>query len=523
MPKSVASTLPLIAPTTSPTLISTSTPIPLLAPPPSFPLIQPPYQRITHQDDIVYPLVEAIEHRNLKQALAVFKDIILYHPEGSHVIRTESLHGLMSLLAAERPQRREHYGPMLEVIGILKRRGTRHVREWEWNALMDCSAKGFRTVSGEDYRSAIEVLEMWEESLKEQGGTSERMMKNGKLVKFGPSITTYNILVSIAAQTGNEKLLQDALQRLHQSSFSPDRITYLSQITYQRRSRNLRDIPGLVQSLIRSGFRIETDGANALIWAYAYHDDMETARAMYDRLIRNASRTPKTAIDHPTSLQHQWTRRDPILSIPSVTRDLRYTLPDFITHIIMLQSYAYRGDLPQAIAILQRFLSSLPTDPQARLSIDQKTMTAFRALFIGFVRHAVPVCGGRFAGVTLKEATQLLVSGNIPSYPEESASPNAYSLEALTYIFRSYIALSSTLSSPTLPPTQFVRALLLAFQMTSGDQETVVDVWKTLLRERLVRSGEEWKKAKETWTWVRMRRDFGLPEEGTGRGEDDDG
>ncbi|KAG8909563.1 hypothetical protein FRC01_006858, partial [Tulasnella sp. 417] len=493
-------------------------------------------------------LTEAIRKRRITSAWHIYeaqKDRTRKDGRrGGRSVPTGLIHSLFALLAGARPQTRLHYIRMKELAEVLRRRGHGSLREWEWNALVNAAGRGFRKTTAEDYRAATGVLEEWEAEmrlLKETGHQSAAAGGAGgsDLGELAPSTKTYNILISIAARTGSRTLYQDALRRLERFTGPPDAVTYLARITHYRKNGQLDQIPPLLEKMTTNGWPLQTDGANAVIWAYASNGQLEIARQIYDTMI--------AALPIPSSAQHPPPSgsqdrlvfpSNPILSNPSISKSFLDIHPDHRTYIMMLQAYAQAGQLAPALDILQDYLTAISAADDSRTSLpktvrvragDKQLTAAFRGLFLGFVKHGnattQPLSKRAFVGMSLKEAASALLLDMAPAAAQsEKPVPDGtacqFKTESLLSLFRFYITLTTSYISEAnhpipLPPTQFVRTILLAFKNTAPPETAsslLNDVWRTIVSQRLEPCGKKWTDHRHGWVWAKVRRDFGVSE-----------
>ncbi|KAG8990068.1 hypothetical protein FRB94_004023 [Tulasnella sp. JGI-2019a] len=527
------------------------------------------------------PLARALKDGATERAWAAYQEL---RARDSDAIQDDHLHTLFALLTTNSPViTRTIYDRLHDIIHILCHRGPGRVREWEWNALMSAAAKGFRTTTKADYQSAVTVLEEWVKEVERDRQSKSSQLKAGqpgagvgaqrgkhsqtsvvpttepKVAKLVPTITTFNILISIACHTHDFKLVQDAYLRwrLHRPHLHADRYTYLPLITWRIRKHKLHKVPALVEQMVKKRFGIGIDGVNAIIWAYARLRDATTgsragpdvAMEIYDFLLENDRRRTLVAHDPRSSSLSKLRRArtsdflyNPILGIPKLVETLRRVVPDYRTHIMIIQHYSYRGDLSTALRALQNLLDLLNREQDLKSPSDRsmgpfifqepiegQLMSAFRGLFKAFAKYGPRGTGRSLRThhpLSLQEATTMgvqssVTQGDPSSLPFHSAVtdvPNQqFTLNALLYVFHTYMQLSSShpfASSRRLPPVSFVRDILMAFTHAGfGDnllanRELMRSVWQKVVRDRLVVCGDEWEQVKNIWVWKKVRRDF---------------
>lgn len=491
-------------------------------------------------------LTEAIRKRRIASAWHIYeaqknrtrKD----GTRGGRSVPTGLIHSLFALLAGARPQTRLHYIRMKELAEVLKRRGHGNLREWEWNALVNAAGRGFRKTTSEDYHAATAVLEEWEAEirlLKDMGSQSAPARGPAGSDLVAPSTKTYNTLISIAARTGSRPLYQDALRRLERFAGTPDAVTYLARITHYRKKGQLDQIPPLLEKMTTNGWPLQTDGANAVIWAYASNGQLDIARQIYDTMIAALPSPSSPQEPPPSSSQDPLVApSNPILSNPFISIAFHKAHPNHRTYIMMLQAYAQAGQLAPALDILQDYLTAISAAEDSRRSLpktvhvragDKQVTAAFRGLFLGFVKHGnattQPLSERAFVRMSLKEAASaLLLDMAPPDARSQKTVPDAvayqFSTESLLSLFRFYIILTTSYISEAnhpilLPPAQFVRTILLAFKNTAPPETAsslLNDVWRTIVIQRLEPCGKKWVDHRHGWVWAKVRRDFGVNE-----------
>ncbi|KAG8891523.1 hypothetical protein FRB99_003545 [Tulasnella sp. 403] len=524
---------------------------------------KPTKQTLRPRDRFLIPLSQALNQNKLEEAWDAYKKA-LDHPNGRQLVRTSHLHSLIALLATSPQTRtRKTFVRMSEIVAELRRRGPGKVREWEWNSMISAASNGFRKTTWDDYQSAVDVLKEWEADLQllkdkeahvaltrsrthTRDGTRKGELRQNHDIRpttFDPSITTYEILVSIACRTGAPRLIHDARLRMEPHLGSPipsTRYTHLSHITFLRLTDRHDQIPKVLVEMVSLGYEIGVDGINAALWAYGYKGELDVVKGVYDMLMENLKRCQGKGI------RRLWlasSKRNPILRDPSVYRSLSEVVPDYRTYTMVMQCYAVHGQLLPALEVLQNFLdwtsASTPSSETKAFDVDEPSElqidAAFRALFHGFRMNA-PGSQVRtpFRGVSLKDATAWLVrhsgrdTGAASDEPHDAtplpniSPPTAetlYTMDTLLYLYHSYMAITSSFISdaegpPRVPSKQYLRTILDASKKTAENEEEaqamVRYVWRSFVRERLRPCGAAWEEEKNKWGWFKLRRDFGL-------------
>jgi len=162
------------------------------------------------------------------------------------------------------------------------------------------------------------------------------------------------------------------------------------------------------------------------------------------------------------------------------TEDLKIpegVVADHITYTALLQCYAYHGDLIRSLRVFADMITALggagerdgESSPASKGHSVKYMMPAYRAIFLGFVRHAKPVESA--------EKRQPLTDRLRLLRQEDSLDESAWTLEALESLFHDFIRLPME----ALPSERFIFWVMRAFQKTSGnDIELMREVYQQL-------------------------------------------
>ncbi len=484
----------------------------------------------------------ATNDQDVEQAWAVYRSNIT---QDLPALASAEIHRLFHILATQKPQVRKNASRMRQLVDELRLRKATSVREWEWNSLILASASGFRSIPAKDYHSALAVLSDWEEDLAQVRSHLKTSQKAGvRLFDFAPSAATYNILLSIAMRTRDQDLVQDALTRLR--SFSSgrsipfDRYTRLTLLARHRTTGRMDRILVSLKRMLNRKETISTDEANATIWSMVWNNHIEEAAVLYSKMT-NRHRylaSPLSDRESPNnslnSTQVSSYSGLMLCRFPEVVKAFEGLEPDEKTFTILIQAYAYKGQLVRALAVLQDYLdfvavsSGTWTRAPPREPPEVHLLAVFRALIIGFVKYGYyrQILESKRSEKALVKTPRNLTSNTFPvlgaridygssrPYPEQST----HNPTALLHIIRSYVVLSSALSSAycattplTLPPVSFVRTIMLAIRNTAGDDTGFrCTVWSLLVRERLAPCGQEWRLQRASKPWRKMREEFGI-------------
>jgi len=141
-------------------------------------------------------------------------------------------------------------------------------------------------------------------------------------------------------------------------------------------------------------------------------------------------------------------------------------VPNAVTYVSVVQILAFRGHLRRALEVYQDMLAHRQVLQEPEPEFEPLPIHAvFRALFLGFVRHAR-------SPVRLSPTLPL----ETPGYPEEDPELVDWNLFTLSTLLSNFCALTED------PPNgRMVHWILRSFMKTSdGNVEVVKTVWRTL-------------------------------------------
>jgi len=179
---------------------------------------------------------------------------------------------------------------------------------------------------------------------------------------------------------------------------------------------------------------------NAVLWAFAYNGRLDVARAMY-RVVC-ARREEEEEREHEEERREEEEELEATLAEREMVLIAHDVVPDAATYHILIQAYAYHGDLRGCLEMLADMLSA---------SVTEKRLTAFRAIFLGFARH-----------------------GTTTTKPNANSArpPSEWTLQTLDALFVRFLELE--LSPDTRPRENTLFWLVSAFARTSGNDADVV-------------------------------------------------
>ncbi|KAG6833614.1 hypothetical protein H0H87_004241 [Tephrocybe sp. NHM501043] len=345
--------------------------------------------------------------------------------------------------------------------------GTIHPHEW--NALIHAAGSGMRKTSVRHYETALSIFRDMTKG-RAPGTTLELdqgVRSNTDVVtveRVEPDVFTYTTLIGIAAKIDDPKCMRHARTLMERSGIPPNRFTHLALIPYFSATHQLGAVRSTVLRLERDKMELGLDGLNALLWAYHTNKRLEITMMIY-RLLRH-NLAPGVDIDEEDTKLLDSFRRQLKLEEFIVVPD--YLVPNQVTYTTMIQFMAYHGHLSTSLTIFAEMLSTSNTELGAPLVRDedgslkptyyQPTIAVFRALFLGFRRHA-------------RKKNELVTPKT-----DRSNQPG-WTLDNLQQLFDSFMRMPTGIQ---MNRTIFFW-IITAFKAASNDDvELVRDVWKRI-------------------------------------------
>jgi len=386
------------------------------------------------------------------------------------------LHRLVSLLATIRPRTRKVYLSLVSIMSTLRASG-HLIYTWEWNLLMDASAKGWRKTRFEDYKTSLQVFNdmvAYQKEVLESDQNVRKSSHDGESIpihnNLAPDIYSYTTLISHAARTHSPQVLEHARSLLNSAGIIPNLVTLLAQLRLHTNHNQMFGVRRTIAEIRDRGFTLDMYGVNSIIWAFARNGHVEVVEAIYRVLRSNADADGPgngmfDGVDEGISATAKFLDEVENIVIPPMM------VPDRITYTTLIQSYAYQGDLTRTLQVFADMLSS--PDPIATwrgevgaVARFPPSMQIFRAIFLGFYHHgaypARPVAhhhpGHRGSG-----------GGHEPGLD--------WDLDNLHAIYKGFLELPADRK----PEDRVIYWLIMAFEKCSGgDCWRMREVWKTL-------------------------------------------
>lgn len=378
-------------------------------------------------------------------------------------------HRLARLLASTKPRTRTLFLRLLSVLAAVKRDGG-ILQVWEWNALIDCAGKGWRKTRPADYRSALNIYQDMLSQNEASPGDKDAGQDHLATAVATPDIVTYTTLLYIAARTLIPATVRHASALLNSSGIPPNRITHLSVLRYFTRTGQLSGVRSTVMKMKEQSLELGIDGINACLTAFTRNSRMDVASTIY-RVLRHHVEPEFDVGEHDIDASIRYL--DVVEGIV-IAEDI---VPDRISYTIMIQGFAYHGELIQALHVFTDMLSSPDLEPFAPRTIDENgeslpvnyptILPVFRAIFLGFARHAQPPMP--------KDNQSLAV--RLKRISDPSAAESRWTLWHLSCLFKSFLELPPE----TRPSERTIYWILVAFAKTTGnDKGKLRKVWMQL-------------------------------------------
>ncbi|CDO68728.1 hypothetical protein BN946_scf184652.g55 [Trametes cinnabarina] len=425
---------------------------------------------------------------NLDEAWQTYQELLKYRP--AHLdqsIPHKYLHSFAAhlvkrnkALPQEKIRTQTVFLRLLSVLNTIYYSGGQ-VRLWEWNALIECAGRGWRKTRMDDFQAALNVYHDMVTNRAPGSAFSavtflpvqdESRIRSEPVT---PDVVTYTTLITIAGRTLHPVVLHRAEEMLVSSGLQPNRITNLVYLRYYGWKGRLGAVRSVLQRMEENGWELGIDGFNALIWAYGANGELEIAAFIYRVLRHNL--IPSL---YPAGYVQDAVRQLQELEGISVPGKLK---PDAITYYSLIQIYAYHGHIE-----CLRVFADMMTSPEritgkledtehfdpAAPTLPNPILPIFRAIFLGFARHAIlPATAPSNEG-----STEAASTGGDSRW-------EAWTFKQLHNLFSDFIELPQDAQ----PNSRTVYWLLVAFAISSGYDRTILRDVVQRLEGRYGRAG----------------------------------
>ncbi|EAU84295.2 hypothetical protein CC1G_01291 [Coprinopsis cinerea okayama7 len=332
-------------------------------------------------------LLRAMLSKDLQKALEAQNEIRRLQAE-DHVVSTHFsripvpiLRQLHYNLSKQRPVTKSHFPLMLSALQSLWDAGETFPID-VWNSLINVAGKGFRTGSRHEYVTAASIYR--DMISGRRPGASQREFLNLRKPEqlealpgtVQPNLVTFNTLISIAARSLSQPAIAHAVALFQKSGLTPDHITHSSLLVYFTRTNNFTGIRNTLLKMKRQKLSMPIDTLNGILYAYIYNGRAEVAWDAFLVLKNNVTPDPNQAF--VKRAQRRLASKEGIV----IGSDLK---PNEVTYVATIQAMAHKGDAFRTFSTLHEHLS---LDPGAFCW--NSTAAAFRAVFLGFSKHAHP-------------------------------------------------------------------------------------------------------------------------------------
>ena len=362
------------------------------------------------------------------------------------------LHRLARLLARNRPPTHQQFLQLLAVLTYIHYWGG-ELKQHEWNALVAHAGSGWRKTKLENVKNAMKVFN--DMRAGRLPGTSDFLPPDREFLEgppVEPDIYTYTSLLAIASRTVRTKHVHNISSMLTKAGLPPNRITHLSLMRYFTLRADFDGIRLTLLKMRQQGLELGLDGLNSCLWAYGRNGRLDIVTMIYRILRHNVlpetSTGQKDINDIIRRLEEEYIFMEPGIQ------------PNVVTFTAVIQIMAYHGHFSYTIDIFMDMLSFKNLEkgaPVEEISAGvykpisyQPSLAVFRAIFLGFSRHAKP----------------------IQDYSD-------WNMDNLSHIFDLFLELPSN-SNPNHNTIYFI---MLAFDKASGrDIKILRDIWMRIDR-----------------------------------------
>lgn len=377
----------------------------------------------------------------------------------------EHLHRLCRLISRVYPKTRKQFLRLLSVVYTVYRTGG-EVKLFEWNSLIDSAGKGWRKTTVDDFKFALRIFDDMISS--RPPGYSYAPAEYPKTrfppVSPSPDIYTYTSLINIASETFYPRAVAHANSLFEASKIPPNRITHLSLLKFFAERRQMAGVRAILRTLREQDFDLGIDGLNLLLWAYSINHRLDVVFKLYRVLRHNLEPETSTGSDDVDSVV-EWLREEVGIPLPTPV----IFRPNGITFTMMTQIMAYHGYFKEMVSVFIDMLSTENREQGAPLTPALETgellpllyspnMDIYRAIFLGFSRHGVPV-----------PANETLSS--------RLGTTQAWTLAELEPIYQQFMKLRHV----SKPSKSTLYWIMVAFDRTSGHDVVLLrKIWKEL-------------------------------------------
>jgi hypothetical protein len=407
------------------------------------------------------------------------------------------LHRLAAMLASSEPPTRVTFLRLQAVLMTLHRSGG-VLQIWQWNALIQLAGTGFRKLRSADMQRSLDIFaDMVHRrapgetlALRMSGGDqayhgdgpSTLMLDEPDNTHARPNIVTYTTLLSVATRTRQVAIVKHARSLLRASGLVPTATTHLALLRYFTRAGDLTGVRDTFARMRARALEPGLDGINAAAWAFGRNARLDVAASIY-RVLRHNTVT-EVGGDGPEGIEAARQYLDEVENI--IIPD--GMVPDATTYTILVQCFAYQGQLVPALRVFHDMLTTpdrdsmfgpgqhTPKAPQGRSGKRspqpqppprnfEPIYPIYRALFLGFARHSTPLRMPRARhnanNVGLREP---LTAHSGMHALHRAGAEHGWSHDQLHMLFKSFLALPHG----TRPSERVIYWILIAFERTTG-------------------------------------------------------
>ncbi|KZW03858.1 hypothetical protein EXIGLDRAFT_758176 [Exidia glandulosa HHB12029] len=439
-------------------------------------------------------------------AWGVYEHLRRMEHDGGPRVPVAVLRRMIVVIARAKPPRRVYFLRLLNVANAIRDRRELIMLD-EWNALIACAARGQRKKRVEDYESSLHIFHdmlSYFEEYKERNAVVEEaqaaVRSHERTVSptsdddtapipdpdvrpaageeearessyasslpadpdstsspLAPDLQTYHILLHIAVGTESNTAVKHATSLLLKSGWEPTYRTHAIMLNFYSKQNRVDAVRDTVGNLLSAGVPIDIGIVNTCMWTYAKHGIMGIARDIYDSLQANST------LHSSTASQEKREKIDGRLKEKLGFHIPREIQPSVVSYRLLAQAMAYHGDLYGALRVFQDFMmspSNLAADPEVTATVQPyaSLMPMYRALFLGFARHAV-------------NPVKSILADSLGEESSAPSSPSPWNLENFRALFGTFCQLDPSVEQPS---ERLVYWIIVAAAKTSGSDIAIM-------------------------------------------------
>ncbi|KAF9481985.1 hypothetical protein BDN70DRAFT_790967, partial [Pholiota conissans] len=297
------------------------------------------------------------------------------------------LHRFCRVLSRHRPKTHRQFLRLLSVMMYIKHCDG-DMKQWALNALVDLAGKGWRKTQPSVIAKQMDVfndlLAGCMPGASEYAPESQNMMLN---LAFKADVYTLTSLVTVAARGSDAGTLRELAAMMGKSGLVPNRVAHVAMLRYYEQRRDLPGLRATLQRMRQLNVDLGVEGLNACISAYSRLQKLDVVLMIYRLLRHNVIpekyRGENDIIETGAQLAEEFI---------FVEEDV---VADKITYVSVIQSMTYHGHFRASMEIFMDMLAMTQrkadnaVGPDSQKNEFEPTIAVYRAIFLGFARHAI--------------------------------------------------------------------------------------------------------------------------------------